>query len=671
MAGNVNVNVSFSGFCQACGATNPAQATYCLDCREPLSTVLGGTSASTNPLTGLLLPGVVIQQRYRILDVLSTGTVSTIYKAEDMQLGNRMVTLKEIGKNNQITREALASIEADKREMLLLASSIHHNLPRICDYFVENNHWYFVMDFLAGETLEDYLSKRKYRPLPVEEVLDSGLQLTAVLDYLHIHQSPLDPNDLTLRNIWRTPDGRLYLLGTGTTSSGTAMPTSHSIFSLGKILQQLQTGKTPTHHRLHPALPKLRWRSRNPQSWPLEALIRQMVHRNASKRPHVLGIVRQELQHLTAQHIPQQKHSLSRRALLKMGGFAGLAAFSGILTWQGEIGLFGGPHPDYSPNLGGTISSYNTGSGVLGVAWSPNGMRLVMGNWNGQVQAFNANTGLNAITFQAPDLHQQVEAVTWLPDGKSIAACGDDRLVWVWNASNGQLQRTYAGHNDWVISLACSPDGKYIASGSFDTTVQVWEAATGRQVVIYQGHFDKVCSVAWSPDGSYIASASYDKTVQIWEAATGRPVYTFSEHHYPVYSVAWSPDGQHIASGDAGSTDGKSGTVQVWPVTLFEGRQQPQPTVVSYSQSNSLDNHGFKFPSNAVQAVAWSPDSRYVASVAHDIQIFDSFSGKPIYTYTKHTGLGQAVQSVVWSPNGMYIASGGMEGTVQVWNAKL
>src|SRR2546422_6538966 len=142
--------------------------------------------------------------------------------------------------------------------MLLLASLIHPNLPRIYDYFVENNRWYFVMDFLAGETLEAFLSKRKYRPLPVEEVLDSGLQLSAVLDYLHTHKSPLDLNDLTLRNIWRTPDGRLYLFDTGTTSSTAIMPASSSIYNLGKVLRQLQTGKTSSRSRLHLALPKLR-----------------------------------------------------------------------------------------------------------------------------------------------------------------------------------------------------------------------------------------------------------------------------------------------------------------------------------------------------------------------------------------------------------------------------
>jgi WD40 repeat protein len=621
MAGNVNVNVSSSGFCQACGATNPAKATYCLGCLEPLSSVSVGTSTTTNPLTGLLLPEVIVQQRYRILDVLSSGTVSTVYKAEDMQLGNRMVTLKEIGKNNQNTQEALASIEADKREMLILASLIHPNLPRIFDYFVENHRWYFVMDFLAGETLEAYLRKRKFRPLPDEEVLDSGLQLSAVLDYLHIHQSSLDLNNLTLRNIWRTPDGKLYLLDTGSTSSAPVMPASGTIYSLGKILRQLQTGKISARSRLHLIFPKFRRRSMHPQSWQLEALIRRMAHRDVRKRPYVMSIVRQELQLLTAQHIPQQNSKFSRRTLLRMAGYAGLVAATGTLTWQGETRLFGGPQPDYSPNLGGTISTYNSGSGVLGVSWSPNGMRLVMGNWQGHVQAFDANTGLNSITFQAPDLHQRVEAVIWLPGGKSIAACGDDNIVWIWNATTGRVQQTYREHNNWVISLACSPDGKYIASGGSDMTVQVWDVAIGRQLVIYRGHSSGIGSVAWSPDGSYIASASFDRTVQIWEASTGRPIYTYFGHNNPVYTVAWSPDGQRIASGDAG------GTVQVWPVTLFEGnRQQPEPTVVSYSQSNSLNDHGYEFPSSAVQAVAWSRDSRYMASVSHDIQIFDSFN---------------------------------------------
>ena len=187
MASNVN-NVSSSIYCKACGAANPVQASHCYACQQPLSNATTGNGARTNPLTGLLLPDVILYQRYRIREVLSTGDVSTVYKAEDIQLGNRLLALKEIGKNNQSTQEALEAIEESKREMLSLAALVHPNVPRIYDYFVENHRWYFVMDLLDGETLAAYLERTPYRSLPAEEVIDIGLQLATMLDYLHIRQ---------------------------------------------------------------------------------------------------------------------------------------------------------------------------------------------------------------------------------------------------------------------------------------------------------------------------------------------------------------------------------------------------------------------------------------------------------------------------------------------------
>ncbi len=234
MASNVNDKISSSTYCKTCGAANPAHTPHCFACGEPLSNItVGTTGATTHPLTGLLLSSVIIQQRYRILEVLSTGFVSTVYKAEDMQLGNRMVALKEIAQNNSGTPEISEMLEASRREMFLLADLIHPNLPRIYDYFVENQRWYFVMDFLTGETLAAYLSKRKYRPLPLEDVLDTGIQLSTVLDYLHLHQPPLGFNELSLYTIWRTPDGKLYLLDIGTPPPAAVMPGSSSIYNLG------------------------------------------------------------------------------------------------------------------------------------------------------------------------------------------------------------------------------------------------------------------------------------------------------------------------------------------------------------------------------------------------------------------------------------------------------
>jgi WD40 repeat protein len=379
-----------------------------------------------------------------------------------------------------------------------------------------------------------------------------------------------------------------------------------------------------------------------------------MVHKDVYQRPAIMGMVKQELQHLAAQYITTstaKRRRFSRRTIFKLGGLAGLAAAGSMLTWQVELVMQPRPFPSYSPSLGGTLSTYVTDSGVLAVAWSPNGTSVAMGNWRGHVQAW----GNNAITFHDPSLRQRVEALIWLPDGNSIAAGGDDALVWIWNVTNGEIRRIYRGHTDWVITVACSPDGKYIASGSNDQTVQVWEVTTGRQVVIYRGHIGGIGSVAWSPDGKYIASASFDATVQIWEAATGRAIFSYPGHADAVYTVAWSPDGQRIASG------GRDHLVQVWPVALFEsnGQRQKHSIITYYGHSAS------------VQAVAWSPDSSHIASAGDNVQIWNGLTGKHIFTYTKHaTSTAQGVQAVAWSPNGRYIASGGLEGTVQVWNAR-
>lgn len=444
------------------------------------------------------------------------------------------------------------------------------------------------------------------------------------------------------------------------------MPESSSIHNLGMLLHQVQTGKTFGSSRLQMALPRLRKRSKHakhPQSFPLKVLIRQMLHKDVRNRPNNMGVIKQELQHLAAQQITPstpKKSRFSRRTLFKLGGLAAgyvvLAAASSWLTRQVEILLQGQrPITSYSPNLGGTIYTYDTHSGVLGVAWSPNGTRVAMGNWNGHVQAWDANTGRHVINFQAPGLQSRVEAVIWLPDGKAIAAGGDDAVVWIWNAATGQVQRIYHGHADWVITIACSTDGKYIASGSNDQTVQVWEVATGRSIFTYRGHSGGIGSVSWSPDGRYIASASFDTTVQIWEAATGRHIFTYRRHSKEVYTVAWSPDGQRIASG------GKDHSVRVWPVALFESDEQLQnSSFITYRGHNS-----------AVQAVAWSPDGKRIASAANNVHLWNGLTGKHIYTYTKHTtSITLEVQAVAWSPNGRYIASGGMEGTVQVWNAR-
>ncbi|HYL45089.1 MAG TPA: hypothetical protein VEU97_17035, partial [Ktedonobacteraceae bacterium] len=66
-----------------------------------------------------------------------------------------------------------------------------------------------------------------------------------------------------------------------------------------------------------------------------------------------------------------------------------------------------------------------------------------------------------------------------------------------------------------------------------------------------------------------------------------------------------------------------------------------------------------------VKTVSWSPDSRSLASGSDDtsIQIWQSATGAPLYTYGEHTAW---IRALAWSPQGQLIASTSDQ-VVHVW----
>src|SRR5579859_4040819 len=298
-------------FCN-CGAANTQQATIYHACGLSLSAA--AQQAQTQPL---------LRQRYRTLSQLGQGGMGAVYKAEDTELGNRPVAVKEMSQRGLSQQEADEAIQNFKREAFLLAGLIHPNLPRIHEHFNENGRWYLVMDFIEGETLEDYLEHTTPDPqtgkryLPLDEVLDIGLQLCSVLDYLHTLQPPIIFRDLKPANIMRTTTGHLYLIDFGiarhfkpgqakdTTafgSPGYAAPEQYGkaqttprsdIYSLGAVLHQLVTGSDPSQKPFHFAsLTSIN------QLLPakLGSLLTQMLEIDENKRPDSTATVQQELQ---------------------------------------------------------------------------------------------------------------------------------------------------------------------------------------------------------------------------------------------------------------------------------------------------------------------------------------------------------------------------------------
>ncbi len=81
--------------------------------------------------------------------------------------------------------------------------------------------------------------------------------------------------------------------------------------------------------------------------------------------------------------------------------------------------------------------------------------------------------------------------------------------------------------------------------------------------------------------------------------------------------------------------------------------------------SHAFTYRGHSGPANAV---AWSSDSRRIASGSNDktVQVWNAADGSHAFTYRGHSDV---VLAVAWSPDGRRIASGGVDKTVQVWDA--
>jgi eukaryotic-like serine/threonine-protein kinase len=207
-----------------------------------------------------LQPGMVLAERYEIVDILGQGGMGAVYKAIDREL-NRTVAVKVI--RPDLARDQ-GIVDRFKQELLLAHQVTHRNVIRIYDLSEADGMKFITMEYVEGENLLTLLhEKKKFSP---EEAVEIMQQVCRALEAAHtvgvIHR------DLKPQNIMRDKTGRILVMdfglartleGDGMTQSGALVGTMEymspeqalgkqldqrsDIFAVGLIFYEMLTGQ--------------------------------------------------------------------------------------------------------------------------------------------------------------------------------------------------------------------------------------------------------------------------------------------------------------------------------------------------------------------------------------------------------------------------------------------
>ncbi len=160
-------------------------------------------------MNAILEAGTLLNQRYEIVKLLGRGDFGVVYQACDLRSDDVVAQFVAI---KQMPMQMIVNCErqADMRSMLT-----HPAIPRILDYFPQDDHAYLVQELIHGSNLETVLDKHPGF-LPEHQVITWAIQLCDVLGYLHNHPyHPLIFRDLKPNNVMLDEANQIHLVDFG------------------------------------------------------------------------------------------------------------------------------------------------------------------------------------------------------------------------------------------------------------------------------------------------------------------------------------------------------------------------------------------------------------------------------------------------------------------------
>ena len=324
------------------------------------------------------------------------------------------------------------------------------------------------------------------------------------------------------------------------------------------------------------------------------------------------------------------------------------------------------------------IETFTCDSPIRHLCFSPDGVHGACAGPDGFVAMWKTNA-LGIIWTHHGHNGKRCERVAFSPDGRFLATVSKyDRSVAIWNARDGELEKTVSDLGGIMFGVTFSPQGDLLVIG---TRLHLLDKKDWicRPHPLSAPNLNAVFA-AFSPDGHKLAIATGRGVVEVRDFITGellgRRLYSVADR-YSVRRVGFTDDGQRIVSGSADSVSvwdlatASLSSVHGWNdcpaigtasntiamatrencVVLWDPKADTLKTVGKHDES--------------VTALACSVDGRLLAAASGSfIRVWDTSDGGLENEFQSE----ETVAALAVSPDERYLISGEMRNGEKLWN---
>ena len=287
---------------------------------------------------------------------------------------------------------------------------------------------------------------------------------------------------------------------------------------------------------------------------------------------------------------------------------------------------------------------------VTGVAFAPTqqGVYVVSSDKTGALLPIQQPKVIPAST-------KPLRAVTVVPGGSHVVVGGDDPLVRAFNAGNGNEEKKVEGAEGPVYALAVSKNGQTLAVGGADKTIRLFQFADAKPVATIPATA-VVRALAFHPAGTMAVSLTDDKLLTAWNVTQqmGQPL----PDDFGAVVQQWT-----LPEAGTGMTFNEKGDLFV---------SLADKTVKQFKIAGTAPVKNVLQHPNLVDAVAFSPDGKFLASGCHDglLRVFDTEKWAAVNALPAHTTPAPpaAIYSVTWTPDSKQILTTSFDKSMKLWD---